>query len=204
MNKNFQELELKYYVNDLDHLRERVISLGAECTQPRVQEINLRFDLPNYELSSAGKALRLRYDTEARITFKGPSQSTEGVRLRQEIEFIADNFQAAREFLLALGYQVILVYEKFRTTYVVDDLQILLDELPYGNFIEIEGVVPAKIREISERLGLNWEARISESYTVLFYHLKEQLGLNFNNLVFENFQGLKITAQDLNVLPADE
>jgi adenylate cyclase class 2 len=204
MTKNFQELELKYYVNDLNRLQERVISLGAECTQTRVQEINLRFDLPGYELSAAGKALRLRYDTEARLTFKGPSQSAEGVRLRQEIEFIADNYQAAREFLLALGYQVILVYEKFRTTYMFDNVQILLDELPYGNFIEIEGVAPVKIREVSQYLGLNWEARISESYTVLFDRLRDQLNLNFNNLVFESFQGLKITAQDLNVLPADE
>ena len=58
---------------------------------------------------------------------------------RTEIEFGVDDFAKAKQFLEHLGYQSILVYEKYRTTYELDHAHIMLDELPYGNFIEIEG-----------------------------------------------------------------
>ncbi len=200
---NFQELELKYYVNDLTRLQTQVQALGAVCDQERVLEINLRFDRPDYSLSKNGQALRLRYDTQARLTFKGPSQAQEGIRLRQEIEFVASDYQAAREFLLALGFQVVLIYEKYRTGYKLGDVHILLDELPYGNFVEIEGPDPAQIREINDRLGLNFDRRVEESYTVLFERLRDQLRLTIRDLVFEGFAQVPITAADLDVQPAD-
>ncbi len=201
---NFQELELKYYIQDLSRLQTQVHSLGAVCDQERVLEINLRFDRPDYSLSKNGQALRLRFDTQARLTFKGPSEAQEGIRLRQEIEFVASDYQAAREFLHALGFQVILVYEKYRTGYKLGDVHVLLDELPYGNFVEIEGPDPAQILEVNNRLGLNFERRVAESYTVLFERLRDQLHLPARDLVFESFAQMQITAADLNVQPADE
>jgi len=200
----YQELELKYYVLDLARIEQHLIALGAVCSQPRTQEINLRFDTPDYSLSNAGKALRLRYDTQARLTYKGPSQSQEGIRLREEIEFVVDNFQAAKTFLIALGYQVSLIYEKYRSGYLLGDVQILLDELPYGQFVEIEGPDPAKILAVNEQLGLNWETRIPESYTILFERLRINMGLSFRDLIFENFQGLGITSANLEIQPADQ
>lgn len=41
--------------------------------------------------------------------------------------------------LQELGYVVSEVYEKYRTTYKLNVLQITLDEMPYGMFVEIEG-----------------------------------------------------------------
>lgn len=199
----YQELELKYYVLDLPRLEQRLLGLDAKCIEPRVKEINLRFDTADFSLSRSGKALRLRYDTQARLTYKGPSESVEGVRLRQEIEFVADNFQAAQAFLTALGYQVSVIYEKMRTVYAIGDVHVFLDELPYGNFIEIEGPDPAQIQMVNVQLGLDWETRIAESYTVLFDRLREKLNLPFRDLVFEEFANIPIGAADLGVQPAD-
>jgi adenylate cyclase, class 2 len=200
---NYQELELKYFVADLPAIEKRLIGLGAELYQERVREINLRFDTPDFSLSRAGKALRLRFDTQARLTFKGPSEDLQGVRLRQEIEFVADNFQAAQAFIIALGYQISMIYEKFRSGYTLGGVSILLDELPFGNFIEIEGSNPDVIREVNDALGLHWDLRISESYTVLFERVRSKLQLPFRDLVFENFEKLDIQPMDLGVQPAD-
>jgi adenylate cyclase, class 2 len=200
----YQELELKYYVLDLARIERLLIALGAVCDQPRTREINLRFDTPDNSLSYTGKALRLRYDTQARMTYKGPSQSQEGIRLREEIEFVVDNFQAAQTFLIALGYQVSLIYEKYRSGYLLGDVHILLDELPYGNFVEIEGPDSTKILTANEQLGLNWEARIPESYTILFERLRKNKGLTFRDLIFDNFQGMQVTSADMAVQPADQ
>ncbi len=159
--------------------------------------------LPIIHLRGAGNALRLRFDTQARLTFKGPSEFQEGVRLRQEIEFVADNFQAARDFLIALGYQISVIYEKIRTVYAIGDVHVFLDELPYGDFVEIEGPDAAQIQEVNDQLGLQWETKIAESYTVLFERLREKLNLTFRDLVFEEFRDLQLSAADLGVQPAD-
>jgi len=34
-----------------------------------------------------------------------------------------------------------MMYEKYRTTFTIGSLEVVLDELPYGNFVEIEGPI---------------------------------------------------------------
>jgi len=52
-------------------------------------------------------------------------------------------------------------------------------------------------------LGLSWEKRILVRYTDLFEELRKRLDLEFRDLVFNEFQKLKITQDDLGVQPAD-
>jgi len=199
-----EEAEVKFYIKDLQSLEARLRSLGAQLTQPRTFEQNLRFDTPDKELAKGSKVLRLRRDLQARLTFKGPSEDVDGVRVRKEIEFVLADFQAAQQLLLELGYLVSMQYDKYRAVYDLLGVQISLDELPYGNFLEVEGPDPATIHTISTMLGLNWEARVPESYTVLFEQIQVRLQLNFNDLIFDNFANLDLQPSDLNVTPADE
>ncbi len=187
---NQQELEVKYRVADLGRLRERVEALGGECLQPRTFERNLRFDTPDGELRRSLRVLRLRQDTAARLTYKGPSENRGGARLRQEIEFEVSDFTAARHFLEALGYRVSVTYEKYRATYRLRGVLVTLDELPYGDFVELEGETPESIREVSGLLGLRWEARLPESYLSLFERARRALGWEFHDLIFANFEGI--------------
>ncbi len=69
-----------------------------------------------------------------------------------------------------------MYYEKYRTTYELDDALIMLDELPYGSFLEIEGETVEQIRDIAATLHLNWEAAIPSSYTALFESLRRRMG----------------------------
>jgi len=200
---NDQELEVKYYVKDLPSIEQRLVDLEARLVHPRINEINLRFDTQDLKMSRRGQVLRLRHDSLSRLTYKGASRSEEGVRAREEIEFTVGDFQAARKLLTALGFHVLMIYEKFRTTYDWKESHITLDEMPYGNFVEIEGPNPTVIQHVNQDLGLEWDARIFESYTVLFDHLREKLELTFRDLIFENFEGIVITPETLNVRPAD-
>ena len=204
MGKNQQELEVKLYLENLLALKEKLERLGAELTEARLHEVNLRFDLPGGELTRSAQVLRLRQDTTARMTYKGPGEMIAGVIARREIEFAVSDFQSAQSLLETLGYQVSLMYEKYRTTYTLDGLQITLDEMPYGHFSEIEGSDTSAIHQAAGNLDLSWEARIPESYTSLFDLLKEKLALTFRDLSFANFADLKITAEDLGVVPADQ
>ena len=59
------------------------------------------------------------------------------------------------------------------------------------------------IQAAALQLGLDWEQRILDSYLMLFDMLKARLGLTFNDLSFENFQGLTIPPAALGAKPAD-
>jgi adenylate cyclase class 2 len=197
------ELEVKFYITDLPRLEGALQELGAQLEHPRVHEVNLRFDTPDSRLDQTFQVLRLRQDDQARLTYKGPSETLGGARLRREIEFSVSDFAAARELLEALGYRVSMMYEKFRTTYALHSVHITLDELPYGSFVELEGGEPESIRQAGRALDLRWERRVVESYTGLFDAWKARAGQSFQDLSFANFRELPVTAADLGVQPGD-
>jgi adenylate cyclase, class 2 len=202
MNKTQQESEVKFWLADLPGFKLRLEKLGARLVAPRILEINLRFDTPDGALSRERRVLRLRKDAEVHLTYKGPARAGEDVSVRQEIEFEANSFEHARDFLLALGYQVNVIYEKYRTSYELDNVVIALDEVPFGNIAEIEGPDGASIQAAAARLGLDWAARSMDSYLQLFGCL-QQAGLAAHNLSFAEFQGLAFKAEDVGMRPAD-
>ncbi len=205
-----QEIEAKFYVLDLERIRRRLRALEALLIQPRVLETNIRFDLPDNGLRAEGRVLRLRQDTEARLTYKGGSVNLQGVLKRTEIEFVVEDFDRARQFLEALGYRRLFYYEKYRTTYELAQtseasVHIMLDELPYGNFVEIEGLTAESIRAAAEQLALKWDCAIPASYHVLFDRLRSKYpSLDPADLSFAALQGMNITAADLSIRAADD
>ena len=166
------EIEVKFPVANLALVEARLQSLEAQLTQVRVQETNLRLDTSDQSLTRTLQVLRLRQDSQARVTYKGPGITRDGVRIRQEFEFAVSDFDAARNLFDALGYSVSMMYEKYRAMYDLDDVHVTLDEMPYGSFVEIEGPQPASIQIAAARLGLNWERRVLDSYTALFDQLR--------------------------------
>lgn len=201
---NGHETEVKFYVNDLKRIEMRLLELKAHLIQPRVHEVNLRFDNVNGDLRKDLKVLRLRKDTEAKFTFKGASEVREGgVLSRREIEFTVGDFDAARQFLEALGYVPIVFYEKFRATYELGGVHIMLDELPYGEFVEIEGHEIAAIQNMSKSLDLKWHAAVKAGYHALFERVTGTHNLQAGQLSFKALEGVRITADELGVVAAD-
>lgn len=198
-----QETEVKFYVSDLSRLRARLDELDAHLAQERVLEMNLRFDLLGAPLRAEGRVLRLRQDTATRLTYKSASTKEEGVLSREEIEFIVEDFEKAKRLLEALGYQKLAYYEKYRTTYELAETHIMLDELPYGSFIEIEGESTRSIRAVAERLNLTWESAVGTSYIALFERVRKALNLSFQDISFTNFVNIKVDASHLEVCTAD-
>jgi adenylate cyclase, class 2 len=199
-----QEIEAKFYVQDLRQIETRIQRLGARLIQARIFETNIRFDLPDGGLRSEGRVLRLRQDSEARLTYKGSGSSAQGVVSRTEIEFTVEDFNKARLLLEALGYQSVMVYEKYRTIYELETCHIMLDEMPYGQYVEIEGTETSAIHAIARQLQLNLEAAIiNASYAGLFERIRKALALPFTDLTFENFKGITVTPAHLQVNPAD-
>lgn len=198
-----QELEVKFQINDLATLEAKLRELGAQQVQPRLHEVNLRLDTPELSLTHSLQVLRLRQDSQARVTYKGPGTIQDGVRVRQEYEFVVSDYDAARNLFKALGYDVAMMYEKYRTVYDLDEVHVTVDEMPFGGFIEIEGPQPDSIQAVGKLLVVDWEARVLDSYTAIFERLRAVLGFDFRDLSFENFSALPVSLEVLGIRPAD-
>lgn len=203
-NTSDVEIEVKFYVLSLKEIEQKILDLGGTLLQERCFESNLRFDTADRRLRNLHQVLRLRKDTQNIMTFKGAAEVGKPVSIRQEIEVLVDDFDTARTLLEGLGYEVVMAYEKYRTTYSLLETLVVLDELPYGNFIEIEGPNGISIQKAARNLNLDWKRRVMASYISLFETLKkERTELEGKYLTFDELKGMQIMPDELGVSPAD-
>ncbi len=181
------EREVKFFLSDLQNCRRLLEHSGALLVKEQVHEINYRFDTNTNSLQNMHQLLRLRRDDQVRLTFKDQADFSSGIADRRELEIVIDDFDTALAMLEALGFSVFMIYEKYRTTYQLNQCEIVLDELPFGDFLEIEGTSIQQIRTTAETIGLNWEKRITLSYLELFNNLKANKSLQIDHILFKNF-----------------
>ncbi len=193
---SLDEVEVKLHTPDLARVQDALEAAGATLLKPRVFERNLRYDSAGGMLSAQGAVLRLRQDDAARLTFKVDERVVDGISSRFEAEVEVSDFALMDVILRRLGYEVALIYEKYRTTYALDGAEVVLDELPYGNFTEIEGDV-ATIERVTGKLGLAGARRMGESYVNIFLRLQRWLGLPARDCTFEAFAGVDVDFGDL-------
>lgn len=193
MTHDYQEVEVKLYTPDLDDIARRIQNIGGICHKPRLYERNVRYENANRTLAAKGIVVRLRQDDRIRLTYKEPDTADQGILSRYEVEVDVSDFDAMQTILGKLGYHPYMIYEKYRTTYRLGDAEIVLDQMPYGNFTEIEADAET-IENIIQQLGLETCPRIPYSYARLFDFVRHHLQLEFTDLTFANFAGLDVPA----------
>lgn len=171
----------------LADMRHAVLSLGGHLISPRILERNVRFDDATEKLQSDDRVLRLRQDRDTRLTYK---EKLGGIETRLELEIEVDDFDKAQALLEALGYRPKMVYEKYRQIFELMGTHIMMDELPFGSFVEIEADSLDRVHEVAGKLGLSWEQRSQSTYLQLFDCLRGRRDLKFTDATFANFEGL--------------
>lgn len=192
MNKHL-EVEVKFLLEGLGEFRQRLVSVGAEPVSPRVYERNIRFDTPDGALLQRQELLRLRQDTRSRLTFKGPAaeDTASEAKVREEIELEIGDFERLSTILQRLGFMPVQVYEKYRETYHWRNVEIVLDEMPFGDFIELEGK-ENDLKAVASALGLDWSKRVLANYLGLMELCRLSFELPFSDLTFGNFEGYPV------------
>ena len=183
MKSGEREIEVKFYMPHLEDIRKRVLDQGGQLIVQRLLERNTRFDTHDDRLRANHEVLRLRQDDRITLTYKQSHSAEE----RTEVELEVDDFHTARSLLQSLGYKVVFIYEKYRETFTLDQTKVMLDELPFGCFVEIEGPSLIEIEQAAISLGLEWEDRIKSSYLDLFFSLRQHINLPFADATFDNF-----------------
>ena len=133
------ETEVKFYLSDMNFMRNRIIGIGAE-NRGRVFETNIRFEDGNKNLIRNKSLLRLRKDTKTTLTYKSEPQDKDNqYKVFRELEVEVSHFSTMRRILESLGFHEEQIYEKHRETFVIEDTTLCVDTMPFGDFLEIEG-----------------------------------------------------------------
>lgn len=161
------EVEIKFVLRDLSVLPSKLRQLGFTEETPRTYERNTLYDFPDSRLRSRGELLRIRkYGDYWILTHK--AKGTVGKhKSRAETETRVTNGEQLAEIFLALGLEPCFVYEKFRAKWSDGSGEVVIDETPIGNFVEIEGEAEW-IDATARKLGVAHEDYIMESYGALF------------------------------------
>lgn len=185
------EVEVKFHLPEPGLMRDRLLAAGA-VSSGRQFETNIRFEDASGGLRERGILLRLRRDDRARLTFKStPSRPDPQFKVHRELEVVVDDFAICQGILEGLGFHPDQSYEKWRETFVLDHTDCLIDTMPFGVFLEIEGEKP-DIRGMANRLGLRWEERILLNYLEIFEIIRQEQGLEFTDITFENFSTVRV------------
>ena len=162
------EIEVKIKAQLLDPLRQKIKLLPAALEAERVFERNIVFDTAQEKLHKRGILLRLRQQgAQAVLTMKMPVQGDSVYKVREETEVPVSDFANMEKIILAIGFRVFFIYEKYREVFNAHGARIMIDETPIGNFFEIEGN-PDRIDAIAARLGFTRADYILDSYYQLF------------------------------------
>ena len=189
-DNTMRETEIKLHTPDLAAVQAALESAGATLTKPRVYERNLRYEDADETLTSTRNRAAVAPGRGNETDIQSGRVLRDGIVSRFEAEVQVSDFETMDVILRRLGFHVALIYEKYRTTYELMGAEVVLDELPYGNFTEIEGDADT-IERVVAALGLGECRRMEGSYTDIFAEVKARLGLDARDLTFEAFDGLQ-------------
>jgi adenylate cyclase class 2 len=157
------ETEKKYRLSQkrLEEITQKLIALGATFTN-EVFEVN--FQHRGGEMDERGATLRLRKIGDFSVlTYKEKIRNATGAKQKVEFETSVSDVDAMENIIERLGYRLTAVYEKRRKYWQLDDVEVVLDELPFGLFMEIEGLIEA-IEKAEKMLGLKEVEREPRGY----------------------------------------
>lgn len=176
------EIEKKYRLAEGD--RERILSALAEAGaefQRRDFEENTIFS--GDVLGETGAIVRIRRLGERTLlTYKRRVDSQFDVKQQVELEIEVSNAVTAAAILNELGLTPRIVYEKYRDIWLLRSVEVVLDQLPFGEFMEIEGAITA-IKEAEILLGIEDLDVEHETYP----RLSARLGTAANGVVEARF-----------------
>lgn len=135
----------------MEEIAAELSEIGAEYSGEDMEE-NIIFS--NDELYEKRAIIRIRKtDNVTKLTFKQRIESISDTKQQIEHETTVEDADVIRTILEAIGLRAAIVYEKRRKTYRCRDTEVVLDELPFGWFVEIEGSLTS-IAEVEMLLGL--------------------------------------------------
>ena len=182
MTGSMMEIEKKYRLQA--ERREEIVAtleeLGAAYEGEDFEENTI------YGGAALGDGGVVRIRTTERmstLTFKRRVENTANVKQQIEHETEISDPAAGDRILRELGLAPKLIYEKRRRTWQLRDAEVVIDELPFGLFMEIEGSITS-IKETEMLLDIEDLEPVHETYPML----TAQLGTSNGDIIESRFR----------------
>lgn len=160
------EIEKKYRLTKRQRV-EVLRRLPRIAAQRKGEEFEVNTLYASETLDLGRSILRLRrIGKRGILTYKERLPTRSDIKQQRENETRVDNPDALELILAALGFTPALVYEKRRETWRLGKVEIVMDELPFGLFMEIEGTEQG-IREVESKLAIKRLRSESATYPQL-------------------------------------
>ena len=182
------ETEIKFRVENVDELAERLGRIGFREQTPRTFESNVLFDTPDRKMRARTEILRIRnyggkwIVTHKRLPDVGPGEDAHKHRIETETE-VGDGDVLAEVFK-SIGLVASFRYEKWRSEWSDGEGHCVIDETPIGDYAELEGE-PDWIDRTAAQLGVERSAYVTLSYGRLFEQWRAEHHSEANDLTFD-------------------
>ncbi len=155
------EIEKKYRIDKkrLVELAAKLIEMGATFSYETFEENYLH---RGGQLDDKAAFLRLRKtNTINTLTYKEKVVTNGDFKHQIEFETDVSDVEATERIIEKLGYKLSVVYEKHRKAWHLGNVEVVLDELPFGYYMEIEGSMKdiQKTEKLLKATDLEVEAR---------------------------------------------
>jgi adenylate cyclase, class 2 len=177
------EIEKKYRLTKSERvaMERRLRELKASSLPIEFEE-NTLYRGGRIDFGSCALRLR-RIGKRAILTFKQRMPTTSAIKHQMEEETEVADADAMHAVLTALGFRPALVYEKRRKRWNIGRAKVVIDELPFGLFMEIEAS-EKEIMRVEKKLGASRLRAVMETYPAL----TAKLGKNRKGVIEARFK----------------
>jgi len=152
------EIEVKFLHINHEEIRTRLKDVGFECVTPMrlmrraiidYADRRLQVGMPNsyIRVRDEGDKVTLTYKQFAELSIDGA----------KEIEIMTSSFEDTVKIFTQVGLEVVSLQESKRETWKSGACEVVLDEWPWLDpYIEIEATTESEVKDVAQRLGLNW------------------------------------------------
>lgn len=183
------EIEAKFVNVDHDKVRAMLRQLGATLEQP--SRLMRRVVIHTPEMSKRDAFVRIR-DEGYRTTITYKQFDADSVDGAKEYEVEVSSFDEAINIFKAAG----LVYDTFqeskRENWVLDGVEIMLDEWPWLKpYLEIEGHSEERVQEVAQKLGFDWSQAIFGGVANVYRQQYPHIGPEGNTVINQEWSMIK-------------
>ena len=201
------EYEVRFYygIDDLSNILENLRKVVSLKEQPRTYEKTIQYnhcdERYNFYSQEIDGRFRVRIssnnnETKCKLSWKRRLKNTiESEVNKEEEKEVRINVTDIDNFLFIVSnvmhFVIVESYERYRTVFENDEVEISIDEYPFGVCVEIENKSTIKnpedvVKEWVNRIGLNIDDAYRLSWDDKYLELCEEQGIErFNEVTFD-------------------
>jgi len=132
-NKNI-ETEIKIKLDNLESFVSELLEMKATVVGKDLQR-TVRMDTPNMDLEKKKLFLRVRSGFANIVTLKVKNNDNKDFMQRDEYETEVKDIETLSDIFSILCFSKRLILEKYRANFVLQDVKISVDEVPFGIYV---------------------------------------------------------------------